>query len=227
MTIISQPLHKAAIKDALRPDLERIHFYQGRILVTNAHIGISLDAANYFDPNEVDQLNGRSVSAADFKKYIWRNEVGFDPETKSFTSGRMRLATEAIESNSIKNLYQYIHYPEGESEALSEIGVDLSLITLAASAMKWSGPIKLTFYAKNKAIHFSSLSSEDKAIVMPQVRQQFSEDRPPKVLDDLAKTREALHYCRSVIHAIKPHDPMQQQAIRLATAALGYPTSAR
>lgn len=225
MAIILQPLHKAAMNDVLRPDLQRIHFYQGKILVTNGHIGISLNANDYFGHTEIQHLNGRSVSAGDFQKYIWRNEVIFDVESLSFTSGRMRLATQAVESKSIKALYQILHYPEGEPEALSEIGLNLNLITLAAAALKWSGhTTKLTFYGKNKAIHFTS-STNDRAIIMPAML--FDTSTPPKAIDDLAKTRQALHYCRAVINAIKPHQPDQKQAIQIATAALGYPTSSR
>jgi DNA polymerase III sliding clamp (beta) subunit (PCNA family) len=162
-------MHEACSADELRPILCCVHFDNGYMVATNAHVLIKarLDQFTPFEPEEISMLNGKFFDRETFKKV--------------FACKQVKVVEEGIEDLSNGTLYKFFKvdgkYPNYQAviptdmKQLSEISLDPKVAKKLFSILAYDdNKIVMTFSGANRAIKIhSTYEHEDSltAILMP------------------------------------------------------------
>lgn len=170
LTFISD-LHLACGTCDLRPSFQCIHFKNGYAYASDSRVLIK-QPLSLSGIQESEYLEGEAIHSSIFKKirkmkYVICTPDGFDCRTK----GNQKVFYPYSDTNTPPNFEAAI--PKDAAEAIIEIGIKPSFLTLLGRAMAGgSYGLKATFLGPSRAIVFEPLQKEysgEIGLIMPMM----------------------------------------------------------
>lgn len=148
--------------DELRPSMTHLYFKDGYVYATDAHILLKQSLkAHAFTDDEIEIMNGKFLHAAAFNEVYRYDSVTVSEQGFICRKGPVKTIVEFTDyDGSYPDADAVI--PTGPLVPIDSIGVNMAIIKKVEQlTLSYVKNVKIHFRAKNKAIIFTPLDSDD------------------------------------------------------------------